>query len=65
MSIWEVICLSLPPRSLYQQLPQWHKVASLSDVDGISYIVHHMSAQDWRHATQKKIRFGREGGLIF
>lgn len=51
---------SPPPLSLYQQLPQWHRVASLSDVDGISYIVHHMSVQNWRHATQKKIRFGWE-----
>lgn len=34
MNIWEVICL-LPPLTLHQQLPQWHKIASLSDVDGI------------------------------
>lgn len=26
--------------SLYQQLPQWHRVTSLSDEDGISYIIH-------------------------
>lgn len=50
------LSLSLP---LYPQLLQWQRVASLSDVDRISYIKHHMPIRNWCHATKIRSALGR------